>query len=113
MKQETPMSAQAKKNEENNEIFLPPPGIAANAHVDAKRYEKLYAKSVKHPEEFWGEMAERLDWFKKPTKIKNTNFDAGDLYIKWFEDGVLNVSHNCIDRHLPERAKQVALIWEG
>jgi len=107
------MSAPVKKNEENNEVFLPPHEIAVNAHIDAKKYEKLYAKSVKDPEGFWGEMAERLDWFVKPKTVKNTSFDAKDLYIRWFEDGVLNVSYNCIDRHLPERAKQTALIWEG
>ncbi len=107
------MSAPVKKDEENNEIFLPPHDIAAHAHIDAKKYEKLYAQSVKDPEGFWGEMAERLYWFVKPRTVKNTSFDAKDLYIKWFEDGVLNVSYNCIDRHLPGRAKQTALIWEG
>jgi acetyl-CoA synthetase len=107
------MSAPVKKSEENNEIFLPPHEIAVNAHINAQRYEKLYAKSVKDPQGFWGEMAERLDWFVKPKTVKNTSFDAKDLYIKWFEDGVLNVSYNCIDRHLPGRAQQTALIWEG
>jgi acetyl-CoA synthetase len=83
------------------------------ALIDAKKYESMYAESVKAPEKFWAKQAKRLDWFKVPTKIKNTSFAYDNVSIKWFEDGVLNVSYNCIDRHLKKRANQVALIWEG
>ena len=83
-----------------------------NAHCDQAKYRELYRRSVEEPDEFWAEMAERLDWFKKPSRIKNASFE-GDVSIKWYEDGELNVCHNCIDRHLPARADQVAIIWEG
>jgi acetyl-CoA synthetase len=86
---------------------------AAAAHVDAARYEEMYAASMKDPDAFWGEQGKRLDWIKPYTLVKNTSFDYGAVSIKWFEDGTLNVCANCVDRHLPTRADQVAIIWEG
>jgi acetyl-CoA synthetase len=83
------------------------------AFVDDAAYRKMYAESVKDPEKFWARHARRVDWFKAPRKIKNTTFAHPHVSIKWFEDGLLNVSHNCIDRHLKKRADQVAIIWEG
>lgn len=85
---------------------------AKNAHCDATKYQTMYQRSVEDPEAFWGEMAERLDWSKKPTRIKNTSFE-GDVSIHWYEDGELNVCYNCVDRHLAKRGDQVAIIWEG
>ncbi|HEY2035043.1 MAG TPA: acetate--CoA ligase [Rhizomicrobium sp.] len=82
------------------------------AFIDRAKYEEMYARSVKDPDAFWGEEAKRLDWAKPFTKVKNTSWDAKNLHIKWFEDGALNVAANCIDRHLPKRAKQTAIIWE-
>jgi acetyl-CoA synthetase len=72
----------------------------------------MYARSVQDPDGFWAEQAERLDWITKPTRIKNVDF-TGDVRIRWFEDGELNVCYNCVDRHLPHRANQVAIIWEA
>ncbi|MEP7173302.1 MAG: acetate--CoA ligase [Aestuariivirga sp.] len=83
------------------------------AFVDDAGYKAMYAESVKAPDKFWAKHAKRLDWFKAPTKIKNTSFAYDKVSIKWFEDGVLNVSYNCIDRHLKKRANQTAIIWEG
>jgi acetyl-CoA synthetase len=83
------------------------------ALVDKAGYAKMYAESVKSPDKFWAKHAKRLDWFKAPTKIKNTSFAYDSVSIKWFEDGLLNVSYNCIDRHLKKRANQTAIIWEG
>ena len=83
------------------------------AHVDEASYKAMYAESVKNPTKFWAKQAKRLDWFKAPTKIKNTSFDYDNVSIKWYEDGVTNVSVNCIDRHLKKRANQTAIIWEG
>ncbi len=94
------------------ERFDPPASIAKTAYITADNYDELYKKSVEQPDEFWSDMAKRLDWMKFPTIIKNASFD-GDVDVKWYEDGVLNVSVNCIDRHLPERANQTALIFEG
>ncbi|HPF78118.1 MAG TPA: AMP-binding protein, partial [Alphaproteobacteria bacterium] len=95
-----------------NNIFPPPASLAATAHVNAEKYEELYAQSIENPDKFWGEIGQRLDWFQKPTKIKNTSFD-GDVSIKWYEDGVLNACYNCVDRHLPAKENDIAMIWEG
>jgi len=77
------------------------------------QYEGAYADSIRDPEGYWGKAAERLDWIKPFTKVKNVSWDPDNLSIKWFEDGALNVSANCIDRHLAKRGNQTAIIWEG
>ena len=83
------------------------------AFIDDAKYQHMYRQSVEDPEAFWGEQGKRLDWIKPYSKIKNTSYDYDNVSIKWFEDGTLNVSANCIDRHLADRADQVAIIWEG
>jgi acetyl-CoA synthetase len=88
------------------------PEAAAHTWIDADRYKKMYAQSIADPDAFWGEQGKSLHWFKPYTKVKNASF-TGEVSIKWFEDGTLNASYNCIDRHLPQRAKQTAIIWEG
>jgi acetyl-CoA synthetase len=84
----------------------------AKAHVDAAGYAERYAASVKDPEGFWAREGLRVDWTKPYTQVKNTSFAPGNVSIKWFEDGLLNVSANCIDRHMISRANQTAIIWE-
>ena len=86
--------------------------FVANAHIDAAGYAKMYAASVSDPSAFWAEQGQRIDWIRDYTKVKNTTFAPGEVSIKWFEDGVLNVSANCIDRHMATRAGQTAIIWE-
>ncbi|KTR02682.1 acetyl-CoA synthetase [Aureimonas ureilytica] len=76
-------------------------------------YNSWYAASVNDPEGFWREHGKRLDWIKPYTKVKNTSFAPGNVSIKWFEDGTLNLSANCLDRHLTERGDQTAILWEG
>ncbi|NAV73973.1 acetyl-coenzyme A synthetase, partial [Salmonella sp. zj-f60] len=71
------------------------------------------AESVKDPEGFWARVSQRLDWIKPPTKIKNVSFDRNDLHIRWYEDGELNVSANCLDRQLEKRGDKVAIVFEG
>ena len=93
-------------------IHPPSAAFAAAAHVDAEAYVNRYAASVQDPEAFWGKEGLRLDWIKPYTKVKNTSFKMGSVSIKWFEDGQLNVSANCIDRHMLTRADQTAIIWE-
>ncbi len=88
-----------------------PPGFE-NANITPEKYKELYAESIQDPDGFWGRAAQRLDWIEPFTKVKNTDFTLGQVSIKWFEDGVLNVSVNCIDRHLPKRANQTAIIFE-
>jgi acetyl-CoA synthetase len=82
------------------------------AYIDKDEYEKLYEKSIEKPDKFWGKQAERIDWIKPFTKVKNTTFEYPNVSIKWFEDGTLNVSANCVDRHLNKRGKQTAIIFE-
>lgn len=92
--------------------YPPSKELVANAHVTAEKYDEMYAASINDPEAFWGEQAKRLDWIKPFTKVKNTSFEPGNISIKWFEDGSLNVSANCIDRHLETRGDQTAIIFE-
>ncbi|TNF15194.1 MAG: acetate--CoA ligase [Rhodobacteraceae bacterium] len=88
-----------------------PPGFE-NAHADAAKYREMYQESITDPEKFWGREGKRLDWITPYTKVKNTDFTFGHVNIKWFEDGVLNVAVNCIDRHLATRGEQTAIIFE-
>ncbi len=88
------------------------PAWKKNALIDNETYLKWYRESVKNPDKFWGKHGKRIDWMKPYTKVKNTSF-SGKVAVKWFEDGLTNVSVNCIDRHLKKRADQVAIIWEG
>ena len=86
---------------------------AERAWIDEAKYFEMYERSVKDPDGFWGDQGKRLDWFKPFSKVKNTSYDADNLSIKWYEDGTLNASYNCLDRHLEKRGDQVAIIWEG
>jgi acetyl-CoA synthetase len=97
----------------SDKVYEVPADWAKRAWVDASGYEETYRRSVADPQGFWGEHGKRIDWFKPYATVKNTSFDAHNVSIRWFEDGVTNVAHNCIDRHLPKRASQTAIIWEG
>jgi acetyl-CoA synthetase len=92
--------------------YQPSDDLIKKAHVDAARYDALYAQSIADPEAFWAEQAQRLDWIKAPTEIKNTDFTLGQVSIEWFRDGTLNVAANCIDRHLATRGDQTAILFE-
>jgi len=97
----------------DDQIFAVKPEIAAKAHIDAERYHAMAARAAEDPNGFWAEeAAKRVQWIKRPGIIKNTSF-TGDVSIKWFEDGVLNITETCLDRHLAERGDQVAIIFEG
>ncbi|SHO58042.1 acetate--CoA ligase [Vibrio quintilis] len=87
--------------------------IKEHAHVDEDTYVTMYQHSVSDPEGFWSEHGKIVDWIKPYSKVKNTSFDPGHVGIHWFEDGTLNVSENCIDRHLKAHGDEIALIWEG
>ncbi|BBF94629.1 acetate--CoA ligase [Blastochloris tepida] len=86
---------------------------SSRAYIDDAKYLEMYAASLKDPVAFWGEQGKRIHWFTPYTKVKNTSFDPHNVSIKWYEDGVTNVSYNCLDRHLATRGDQVAIIWEG
>ena len=85
---------------------------AEGALVDDDGYKALYRRSIEDPDGFWREQAQRLDWITPFTKVKNTSFNEADFGIRWFEDGTLNLSANCLDRHLAERGDDVAILWE-
>ncbi|MBY0430351.1 MAG: acetate--CoA ligase, partial [Rhodospirillales bacterium] len=95
-----------------NQIFPVSAEVAKSAWVDDAKYKELYERSIKDPEGFWGEQGKRLDWIKPYTQVKDVSFE-GDVHIKWFHDGTLNVAANCLDRHLAQRGDQTAIIWEG
>ena len=92
--------------------YPPSAKLAANAHVDAAKYDEMYAASINDPEAFWAEHGKRIDWIKPFTKVKDVNYNFGEVSIKWYEDGEMNVSANCIDRHLGTRGDQTAIIFE-
>ncbi len=94
------------------QIFPVRPEVAEKAHVTAAGYRTMYERAARDPNGFWAEEAKRIAWMKAPTKIKNTSF-TGNVSIKWFEDGTLNASASCLDRHLATRGEQTAIIWEG
>jgi acetyl-CoA synthetase len=97
----------------DNEVFPVQEAVAKQAWVDEKKYQAMYQRSVDDPEGFWAEHGKRIDWFKPYTKIKDTSYDPHDVHIRWFYDGTLNASYNCLDRHLAKRGDQVAILWEG
>src|SRR3954468_20042299 len=82
------------------------------AFITPEKYQQMYKASLANPEKFWGEQAERLDWFEKWNKVKDVSFNS-PVKIGWYLGGKLNVSYNCIDRHLKTRANQTAIIWES
>ena len=97
-----------------SEVVIPVPDEwKKRAYIDAKKYEQWYADSIADPDGFWRRQGRELQWIKPFENVRDVSFDARDLHIKWFDDGTLNVSANCIDRHLAKRADQTAIIWEG
>jgi len=95
-----------------SDIYPVSPQMAAQSRIDKARYQQLYRQSLEDADGFWAKAAERLDWYIKPTKIKNVSYALDDFRIKWFEDGVLNVSVNCLDRQLAARGDKTALVFE-
>ena len=93
-------------------VYPVPAEWAEKALIDADRYEQMYRDSVEDPESFWQREAKRIDWIRPFSKVKETSFDEADFGIRWFADGTLNLSANCLDRHLAERADTTALLWE-
>ena len=97
----------------DSKTFEVPEQWAKKAFADNDKYLEMYEQSINDPETFWGEQGKRLTWMTPYTKVKNTSYAPGNVSIKWYEDGTLNVSANCIDRHLETRGNQTAIIWES
>ena len=98
---------------EHGKTYPVPEKFQASANLTPQKYKEMYAQSIANPEKFWGEQGKRLDWIKPYTKVKDVSWDKSDLHTKWYVDGVLNVTANCIDRHLKTRGDKAAIIWEG
>ncbi len=96
----------------NTDLHPVPDAWANSAHINNEKYLEMYQASISDPDAFWAEHGKRVDWIKPFTKVKHTSFDYHNVSIKWFEDGELNVSANCVDRHLATRGDQTAIIWE-
>ncbi|MBS0218797.1 MAG: AMP-binding protein, partial [Proteobacteria bacterium] len=94
-------------------IHPAPAGFANAASIGPDDYRRDYARALADPDAFWAEQAKRLDWSQFPTRIREVSFDAANLHIGWFADGVLNASVNCLDRHLQLRGDKTALLWEA
>ena len=86
--------------------YPPSPEMAANAHVDAATYDRMYKESMTDPDSFWREQAKRVDWIKPFSQVQDVDFTLGKVKINWYADGTLNVSANCVDRHLATRRKK-------
>ena len=97
----------------DSNIYPVPEATKKRTLIDEAKYEEMYARSVSDNEGFWAEEAQRIDWIKPFSTVKDVSFAKDDLHIRWFGDGTLNVCYNCVDRHLPAKADDVAIIWEG
>ena len=97
----------------SNEIFPVPASWQGRGWIDEPTYRREYARSLLDPEGFWAEHAARLDWFRKPTRIRDVSYGPSDVHIRWFHDGTLNASVNCLDRHLAAHGQRTAILWEG
>jgi len=95
-----------------SDVFPVPPELAKSAWINEATYKEWYERSIRDPEGFWGEHGKRLDWIKPYTSVRDVSF-TGDVHIRWYQDGTLNIAANCLDRHLAERGDQTAIIWEG
>ncbi|MEC7491087.1 MAG: acetate--CoA ligase [Pseudomonadota bacterium] len=95
------------------DLFPVPAEWTSRAYADSAKYHEMYDRSIKDPEGFWNEHGKRIDWIKPYTQIKDVSYSTEDLHIRWYYDGTLNASANCLDRHLGDRGDQIAIIWEG
>ena len=94
-------------------LFPVPDAVRQAAMIDNDGYLAMYQRSIADPEGFWGEQGKRIDWIKPYSKVKDVSFAKDDLHVKWYYDGTLNVSANCLDRHVATRGDQAAIVWEG
>ena len=97
----------------DEKIYYPDLTNSKSFKIDKNKYNEMYQESISNPEEFWRKMGNRIDWITPFSKVKDTSFSHDDVSIKWYEDGSLNVSYNCIDRHLEKNRDKVAIIWES
>ncbi|MEX0280949.1 MAG: acetyl-coenzyme A synthetase N-terminal domain-containing protein, partial [Arenibacterium sp.] len=106
------MSPSSDSDQTVTATYPPSADIIARAHVDAAKYEEMYAASISDPDAFWRKEAGRVEWMKPFSEVKDIDYSFGNVHINWFADGTLNVAANCVDRHLETRGDQTAIIWE-
>ena len=94
-------------------VYPVPSDFAAKANISPEIYRETYARSIKDPTAFWKAQSGRLNWMKAPTQIKDVSWNKEDIHVRWYADGILNVTENCLDRHLKTRGDKAAIIWEG
>lgn len=94
-------------------LYPVPSALAAQAHINSNSYQQLYQQSIEDPDKFWQEHGKIIDWIKPYTKISDVSYNPDNVHIRWYEDGILNVCENCVDRHLKTQPDQIALLWEG
>ena len=94
-------------------LYKPSSSIIEKSHVNRETYEKMYEESINDPSLFWQKHGKRIDWIKPYSKVNDVSYNKENLHIKWFEDGTLNASFNCLDRHLKSKGDNIAIIWEG
>ena len=97
----------------SSDVYKSKDWIIEKAFIKNDAYKAMYEQSISKPDEFWFEQGQRLDWFTPYTKVRDYSYEKDDLYIKWYEDGELNASYNCLDRHIEKNADKIAVIWEG
>ena len=102
---------QLSETSHHEKVYPVSPEWARRAWIDEPKYRAWHEEAVAEPAAFWSEHGRGIDWFKSFTKVKNTTFGPGEVFIRWFEDGATNVAYNCIDRHLDSRGDRVAIIW--
>ena len=112
-KRQTFKAPNQSKDSDGNTIIKVSDSWANHAYVNESKYKKKYKLSIKENEKFWGKEGKRISWIKKYTKIKDVKYSKEEVKIKWYYDGTLNASANCIDRHLKKNAKKTAIIWVG
>ena len=98
---------------DTSKTYPVPEAFAKQANLTPEKYREMYAASIADPAAFWGEQGKRLDWMTPYTVVKDVSWETGDLHVRWYSDGVLNVTANCIDRHLKTRGDKAAFVWEG
>ena len=97
----------------SSDIYKSKDWIIDKAFIKQDEYKELYKQSISNPEKFWFEQGKRLDWITPFTKVRDYSYDTNNLYVKWYEDGELNASVNCLDRHVDKNGDKTAIIWEG
>ena len=106
------MNTRIFKQMSSSDVYKSKDWIAEKAFIKNDDYKAMYEHSISKPDEFWFEQGQRLDWFTPYTKVRDYSYEKDDLYIKWYEDGELNASYNCLDRHVEKNADKIAVIWE-